>query len=148
MDYKAKIYPTIFNPLLIKPARPLPREVAIVGAGTIGPDIGYYFKSALPEIKLFLVDIVEEPLRNAEKRLQGYEKYLHGQLCNFLGGDFKKLRLPSGKFVDAVSFTLGIVVELKPARRRKADSCQLQGYVDELREMRPDINWTGLMMRY
>ena len=72
MDYKAKLYPAVFNPLLTKPARPLPKEVAIVGAGTIGPDIGYYFKSALPEIKLFLVDIVEEPLRNAEKRLQGY----------------------------------------------------------------------------
>jgi len=72
VDYKAKIYPTVFNPLLIKPERPLPKEVAVVGAGAIGPDIGYYFKSALPEIKLFLVDIVEEPLRNAEKRLQGY----------------------------------------------------------------------------
>jgi len=72
VDYKAKLYPVVFNPLLIKPERPLPREVAIVGAGTIGPDIGYYFKSALPEIKLFLVDIVEEALRNAEKRLQGY----------------------------------------------------------------------------
>jgi len=72
MDYKAKLYPTVFNPLLIKPARPLPKEVAIVGAGTIGPDIGYYLKSALPGIKLVLVDIVEEPLKNAEKRLQGY----------------------------------------------------------------------------
>ncbi len=72
MDYKATLYPSVFNPLLIKPARPLPREVAIVGAGTIGPDIGYYLKSALPEIKLFLVDIVEEPLGNAEKRIQGY----------------------------------------------------------------------------
>jgi len=72
MDYRTKLYPTVFNPLLIKPPRPLPKEVAIVGAGTIGPDIGYYLKSALPEIKLFLVDIVEEPLRNAEKRLQGY----------------------------------------------------------------------------
>jgi len=72
VDYKTKLYPTVFNPLLIKSERPLPKEVAIVGAGTIGPDIGYYFKSALPEIKLILVDIVEEPLRNAEKRLQGY----------------------------------------------------------------------------
>ncbi len=72
MDYKTKLYPSSFNPLLIKPYRSFPREVAIVGAGTIGPDIGYYFKSALPEVKLFLVDIVEEPLRNAEKRLRDY----------------------------------------------------------------------------
>ncbi len=72
MDYRAELYPVAFNPLLIKPERPLPREVAIVGAGSIGPDIGYYFKSASPQIKLFLVDIVEEALRNAEKRYQGY----------------------------------------------------------------------------
>jgi enoyl-CoA hydratase/3-hydroxyacyl-CoA dehydrogenase len=74
MDYRAKLYPTAFNPLLIKPQRPLPREVAIIGAGAIGPDIGYYLKSALPEIKLFLVDIVEEPLKSAERRLAGYVK--------------------------------------------------------------------------
>jgi enoyl-CoA hydratase/3-hydroxyacyl-CoA dehydrogenase len=55
--------------LLLKPERPLPRQVAMIGAGTIGPDIGYYLKSALPDIKLFLVDVVEEPLKNAEKRL-------------------------------------------------------------------------------
>jgi len=72
MDYKEKLYPMVFNPLLVKPERPLPKEVAIVGAGTIGPDIGYYFKSALPQIKLILVDVVEEPLRKAEKRLKEY----------------------------------------------------------------------------
>ena len=72
MDYKAKLYPSAFNPFLIAPYRSLPREVAMVGAGTIGPDIGYYLKSALPEIKLILVDVVEEPLKSAEKRLQGY----------------------------------------------------------------------------
>jgi len=71
---KAKLYPTAFNPLLIKPQRPLPREVAIIGAGAIGPDIGYYLKSALPEIKLILVDIVEEPLKNAERRIAEYVK--------------------------------------------------------------------------
>ena len=74
MDYKAKLYPSALNPLLIKPERPLPKEVAIIGAGAIGPDIGYYLKSALPEIKLFLVDIVEEPLKSAERRLAGYVK--------------------------------------------------------------------------
>ena len=74
MDYKAKLYPSAFNPLLIKLERPLPKEVAIIGAGAIGPDIGYYLKSALPEIKLFLVDIVEESLNSAERRLAGYVK--------------------------------------------------------------------------
>ena len=74
MDYKAKLYPTAFNPLLIKPQRPLPREVAVIGAGAIGPDIGYYLKSALPEIRLILVDIVEEPLKSAERRIAEYVK--------------------------------------------------------------------------
>jgi enoyl-CoA hydratase/3-hydroxyacyl-CoA dehydrogenase len=72
MDYRAKLYHSVFNPLLIKPRRPLPKEVAVIGAGTIGPDIGYYLKSALPGIKLILVDIVEEQLKKAEKRYAGY----------------------------------------------------------------------------
>ncbi|UCH23027.1 MAG: enoyl-CoA hydratase/isomerase family protein [Deltaproteobacteria bacterium] len=72
MDPKQKLYPTAFNPLLIKPSRPLPIEIAIIGAGTIGPDIRYYLKSALPSIKLYLVDIAEEPLKNAESRIIGY----------------------------------------------------------------------------
>ncbi|MCF8104500.1 MAG: 3-hydroxyacyl-CoA dehydrogenase/enoyl-CoA hydratase family protein [Desulfohalobiaceae bacterium] len=66
------LYPTAKNPMLIKPARSLPREVAIIGSGTIGPDIGYYLKSALPEIKLHLVDISETALKNAEKRIASY----------------------------------------------------------------------------
>ena len=74
MDQKTILYPSSCNPLFIKPARPLPQEIAIIGAGTIGPDIGYYLKSALPGIKLYLVDVVEEPLRNAEKRIAGYAK--------------------------------------------------------------------------
>jgi len=72
MGSKTKLYPTVLNPLLMTLKRPPPKEIAIVGAGTIGPDIGYFFKSGSPEIKLTLVDIIEEPLRNAEKRLQGY----------------------------------------------------------------------------
>jgi len=46
--------------------------MAVIGAGTIGPDIAYYLKSALPQAKLFLLDIEEEPLRRAEKRFQDY----------------------------------------------------------------------------
>jgi enoyl-CoA hydratase/3-hydroxyacyl-CoA dehydrogenase len=74
MDPENKLYPSGFNPLFQKPARALPKEVAMIGAGTIGPDIGYYLKTALPGIKLYLVDVVEEPLKNAERRLEGYAK--------------------------------------------------------------------------
>ena len=69
---KSELYPNYVNPLLNRPDRPLPREVAIIGAGTIGPDIGYYLKSALPDIRLILVDVIEKPLENARKRLEGY----------------------------------------------------------------------------
>ncbi len=74
MNQEKELYATSFNPLLVKPTRPLPEEIAVIGAGTIGPDIAYYLKSALPAIKLYLVDVVEEPLKNAEKRLSAYAK--------------------------------------------------------------------------
>jgi enoyl-CoA hydratase/3-hydroxyacyl-CoA dehydrogenase len=74
MDQEKKLYPTGHNPLFIKPSRPMPKEVAMIGAGTIGPDIGYYIKTALPNVKLYLVDVVEEPLKNAQKRFEGYAK--------------------------------------------------------------------------
>jgi len=66
------LYPKYLNPLLTKPERTLPREVAIIGAGAIGPDIGYFFKFALPDVKLILVDIVEKPLEDARNRIEGY----------------------------------------------------------------------------
>jgi len=72
MNQDKRLYPTSFNPLFIRTSRPLPKEVAILGAGTIGPDIGYYLKSALPQIKLLLVDVVDAPLKKAEKRLAEY----------------------------------------------------------------------------
>jgi enoyl-CoA hydratase / 3-hydroxyacyl-CoA dehydrogenase len=72
MNSRQKLYPNRFNPLLVKPDRPLPKEAAIIGSGTIGPDIGYYLKSAIAGLRLFLVDVVEEPLKNAEKRINGY----------------------------------------------------------------------------
>ena len=74
MDQEKELYPSSFNPLIIRPTRPLPKEIAVIGAGTIGPDIGYFLKSSLPSIKLYLVDVVEEPLKNAEKRFSGYVK--------------------------------------------------------------------------
>jgi enoyl-CoA hydratase/3-hydroxyacyl-CoA dehydrogenase len=60
------------NPLIDVPARALPASVGIVGAGTIGPDIGYYLKSALPDLELVLVDVAQPPLDRAVERIQGY----------------------------------------------------------------------------
>jgi enoyl-CoA hydratase/3-hydroxyacyl-CoA dehydrogenase len=65
---------TIQNPLLYTPARPLPKHVAIIGAGTIGPDIGYYLKSALPQIRLTLVDVNQSAIDKALQRCQDYAK--------------------------------------------------------------------------
>lgn len=62
------------NPLLTAPARPLPRAVAVIGAGTIGPDIGYYLKSALPGLKLYLVDVSQKAVDSALLRFQDYSK--------------------------------------------------------------------------
>jgi enoyl-CoA hydratase/3-hydroxyacyl-CoA dehydrogenase len=63
---------TLQNPLLRKPSRPLPRSVVVVGAGTIGPDIGYYLKSALPDVKLHLLDISQAALDRAMQRFTDY----------------------------------------------------------------------------
>ena len=60
------------NPLLRKSSRPLPRCVVVVGAGTIGPDIGYYLKSALPDLKLYLLDISQAALDRAMQRFTDY----------------------------------------------------------------------------
>ncbi len=63
---------TFSNPLLQAPAHPLPKHVAIIGAGSIGPDIGYYLKSALPSLSLTLVDLQQPALDAAIARLRGY----------------------------------------------------------------------------
>jgi enoyl-CoA hydratase/3-hydroxyacyl-CoA dehydrogenase len=65
---------TTANPLLHTPARPLPKHVAIIGAGTIGPDIGYYLKSALPQIRLTLVDVNQSAIDKALQRCQDYAR--------------------------------------------------------------------------
>lgn len=62
------------NPLLHQPARPLPRHIAVIGAGTIGPDIGYYLKSALPQLRLTLVDVAQPALDRALQRCQDYAR--------------------------------------------------------------------------
>ena len=42
MKQQKQLYAARFNPLLVRPVRPLPEAVAVIGAGTIGPDIAYY----------------------------------------------------------------------------------------------------------
>lgn len=60
------------NPLLTPAARPQPRHVGIIGAGTIGPDIGYYLKTALPGLKLTLIDVRQSTIDAALARLRDY----------------------------------------------------------------------------
>src|SRR6516162_6384776 len=60
------------NPLLHKPSRPLPKRVVVIGAGTIGPDIGYYLKTALPDLSRRLVDVAQAPLDRALERFKSY----------------------------------------------------------------------------
>ncbi len=60
------------NPLLIQPDRPLPASVAIIGAGTIGPDLAYYLKSVIPGLELVLLDIAQDALDRATQRIEGY----------------------------------------------------------------------------
>jgi len=66
------LYPSFQNPYLIRPARGIPEEMAVLGAGNIGPDIAYSFRLAFPEKKLYMVDIVEEPLQKAKARFESY----------------------------------------------------------------------------
>ncbi len=74
---KMELYPGFRNPLLLEVKKTLPKVFAMVGAGTIGPDIGYFLKSAIPDGKLILIDVVEKQLENASKR---YDTYLQKAL--------------------------------------------------------------------
>ena len=58
------------NPLIGVPSKALPKHIGIIGAGTIGPDIAYYLKSAIPDLSLVLIDIVEDQLEQALKRIE------------------------------------------------------------------------------
>ena len=69
---ESALYPGFHNPLLGSPRQDLPTHVAIVGAGTIGPDIGYYLKAALPDITLTLMDVAAEPLEASCARYAEY----------------------------------------------------------------------------
>lgn len=65
-------YKKFNNPILIQPTREIPQWVGIIGAGTIGPDIGYYLKSAIPDLKLVLIDINQDALDKAVDRIWAY----------------------------------------------------------------------------
>ncbi len=82
MHANKHLYPSVSNPFLIQPDRAMPEEMAVIGAGNIGPDIAYFLRTGFPEKKLYLVDVEEEPLKRAEKRFQGYAQK---------GIDYKKL---------------------------------------------------------
>jgi len=60
------------NPALIASGRPLPKAVGVIGAGTIGPDIGYYLKSAIEGLTLVLIDIRDDALTRAVDRIEAY----------------------------------------------------------------------------
>jgi enoyl-CoA hydratase/3-hydroxyacyl-CoA dehydrogenase len=74
MKKNDSLYPSLYNPFLIRPTRSIPEEMAVIGAGNIGPDIAYALRTGLPETKLYLVDVVEEPLKQAKERFEGYAK--------------------------------------------------------------------------
>ena len=64
--------PSCNNPLLLPCTQELPRKVGIIGAGTIGPDIGYYLKSAIPDLSLVLTDLSQDALERAVARFHKY----------------------------------------------------------------------------
>jgi enoyl-CoA hydratase/3-hydroxyacyl-CoA dehydrogenase len=92
------------NPLLETSTRPAPRRVAVIGAGTIGPDIGYYLKAALPGLELALLDVRQPAIDAALARLKGYadkavargkmsDKAAQATLAGLTGGtDYEVLR--------------------------------------------------------
>jgi len=65
---------TYANSLLVEPSRRLPARVVVIGAGTIGPDIGYYLKAAIPDLTLHLVDVAQAPLDRAIRRFETYAR--------------------------------------------------------------------------
>lgn len=60
------------NPLIVQPVRPLPGRIAVIGAGTIGPDIGYYLKAAIADLELVLIDLSQDALDRASARIRSY----------------------------------------------------------------------------
>jgi enoyl-CoA hydratase/3-hydroxyacyl-CoA dehydrogenase len=48
MHTNKHLYPSVNNPFLIQPDRAMPEEMAVIGAGNIGPDIAYFLRTGLP----------------------------------------------------------------------------------------------------
>jgi len=71
---KNDLYPSFYNPFLIRTSRSIPDEMAVIGAGNIGADIAYFFRTAFPEKKLYCVDVVEDALKKAKERFEGYAR--------------------------------------------------------------------------
>ena len=74
MSETKALYSSYVNPFLIESTRSMPEKMAVIGAGNIGPDIAYYLRTGCPDKKLYLVDVIEEPLKKAEARFKGYAK--------------------------------------------------------------------------
>jgi len=85
----------------------MPRRIALIGAGTIGPDIGYYLKSALPALELVLVDVAQAALDRALARF----------------GEYAKKALARGKMTEAeaAAVTRGVQASTDYAAIRGAD---------------------------
>ena len=64
MELKKSLHLSFHDPFMIRPDCCFPNEMAVIGAGSIGPDLGYHLISALPEKKIYPVDIAEEASRN------------------------------------------------------------------------------------
>jgi enoyl-CoA hydratase / 3-hydroxyacyl-CoA dehydrogenase len=90
-------YKKFNNPILIQPSREMPKWLGIIGAGTIGPDIAYYLKSAIPDLKLVLIDINQDALDSAVDRIMAYaDKGLsRGKLSKEQAHSVKQNILPS-----------------------------------------------------
>jgi 3-hydroxyacyl-CoA dehydrogenase/enoyl-CoA hydratase/3-hydroxybutyryl-CoA epimerase len=50
----------------------MPQRIGVIGAGTIGPDIGYYLASEVSHCHLVLLDINPDALPKARARIAGY----------------------------------------------------------------------------
>src|SRR5688572_2985435 len=60
------------NPLIVQPVRPMPGRIGVIGAGTIGPDIGYYLKGAIADLELVMIDRSQDALDRALARFRSY----------------------------------------------------------------------------
>jgi len=80
--------------------------MAVLGAGHIGPDLHIPSGSHSRKRKLYLVDVVEEPLKKAKARFEGYAQK---------GVERKMIRPEQVEAVLGISFTPPITVNLKTA---------------------------------